>query len=121
MLTKVIKYKDYDGNEREETHYFNLSRAELIKLNATNEGGLEAVIKRLTSERDSKNIYEMFEMIVMLSYGIKSLDGKRLEKSREITKEFMETEAYSELIVELFSGDGKNAADFINSIIPKQK
>ena len=30
MYRKVIKFTDYDGNEREGTFYFNLTKAEII-------------------------------------------------------------------------------------------
>jgi 5'-deoxynucleotidase YfbR-like HD superfamily hydrolase len=62
---------------------------------------------------------EIFADLIYMSYGRKSLDGRRFEKSEEIKRDFMETEAYSVLFTELVT-DAKKAADFINAIVPKE-
>ena len=54
----------------------------------------------------------------MKSYGEKSLDGKRFIKNKELTEAFIQTEAYSELFVELAS-NADEAVKFINGIMPK--
>jgi hypothetical protein len=120
MLKKVIKYEDYDGNIREEEHYFNLTKAEVIKWLTTTGGyTLDKVIEQLGKERNGKRIMEIFEDLIYMSYGKKSLDGRRFEKTDEIKRDFMETEAYSILFTELVT-DAKKAADFINAIVPKE-
>lgn len=120
MLVKKIKYEDYDGNMREDELQFNLSQADVIKLlTTTGEYTLDKLLKRLSTERNGKKIMEIFEDILKMSYGRKSLDGKRFEKSEELWKEFYETEAYSVLFTELVT-DAKKAAEFINAIIPKK-
>lgn len=120
MLAKKIKYEDYDGIMREDEFQFNLSQADVIKLlTTTGEYTLDKLLKRLSTERNGKKIMEIFEDILKMSYGRKSLDGKRFEKSEELWKEFYETEAYSVLFTELVT-DAKKAAEFINAIIPKK-
>lgn len=119
MLKKTITFEDYDGNKRTEDHFFNLNKAEVIKLLSM--GGdytLDKLLSKLSSERNTKKIMEIFEDLIHASYGRKSLDGRRFEKSEEIWKEFSETEAYSILFTELVS-DAKIAADFINGILPR--
>lgn len=119
MLKKVIKYEDYDGNLREEEHYFNLSKAEVVKWLTTNgDYTLDKVLERLSNEKNGKEIMKIFEDLIHLSYGKKSLDGRRFEKTEEIWKDFYETEAYSELFMELVEDAGK-ASNFVNGIIPK--
>ena len=117
MLKKTITYVDYDGNERTEDHYFNLSKAELIEMRYTENGGLEKYIEKIISEQDNSKLLVLFKNIVLKSYGQKSLDGKRFIKSEELTNEFIQSEAYSELFVELM--DAEKCAEFFNSIIPK--
>lgn len=117
MLKKIIPYTDYNGNHREEECYFNISKAELMEMDMSADGGLEAYIRRIVSTQDSRMIMQTFKDIIMKSYGIKSLDGRRIQKSDELSKEFTETEAYSELLMELLS-DEKKAADFIKAILP---
>ena len=117
MLTKTINYTDYDGVERSEVFYFNLTKAELAELNLTTEGGLQAILQKII---DSKNVPELtkwFKKIVLMSYGEKSADGKRFVKSEELTEAFTQTEAYSELFMELIS-DAEAASKFVNGLLP---
>lgn len=119
MLKETIKYTDYDGNEREEEFRFNLSRAELIDMNFSEEGGLKSKIEKIVMEKDTVQIYKMFTDIIKKAYGEKSADGKRFIKSKEISEGFVQTEAYSELMMKIIS-DPTYAANFINAIIPSE-
>ena len=118
MLEKTITYTDYNGNERTETLYFNLSKAELMEMELSVNGGMTTLIKRITEEQDNAKIMAMFKEILLKSYGVKSLDGRRFEKSPELSKEFEQTEAYSELLIELMSGGEEAVSTFINKVIP---
>lgn len=117
MLKKTIKYFDFDGNEREEDFYFNLTRAEAIELELGIEGGVEQYIKKITSDKDNRSIVDFFKDIILRSYGEKSADGKRFMKSAEISNGFASTEAYSELFIELTSST-EAATAFFNGIVP---
>lgn len=118
MIKKTIKYVDYDGNEREEDFYFNLTKAELTEMELSTEGGMEQMIRKIISTKDNKKIVEMFKEIILKSYGEKSLDGRRFIKSKELTDAFVQTEAYSELFMELAT-DADAAAAFVNGVIPQ--
>jgi len=117
MLKKTIKYFDFDGNEREEDFYFNLTRAEAIELELGIEGGVEQYIKKITGDKDNRSIVDFFKDIILRSYGEKSADGKRFMKSAEISNGFASTEAYSELFIELTSST-EAATAFFNGIVP---
>lgn len=118
MLKKTIKYVDFDGNEREDTFLFNLTRAECIEMQADVDDGFDGLLKRISEEKNPKMILETFKMIVMKSYGEKSYDGKHFVKTPELAASFAATEAYSELLMELVT-NSEAAAEFINGIIPK--
>lgn len=118
MYTTTINYEDYDGNQRTMEAHFHLNKAELLELQTSWDGGLEKVLKKIVDERDQKRMIEMFKMIILKSYGEKSLDGNRFMKSPEITEAFTQTEAYSELFMKLATDD-KAAAEFVNGIMPK--
>lgn len=118
MLKKTIKYTDYDGNEREEDFYFNLNKAEVTEMELSKQGGLSEYIKRIVAAQDAPSLIELFKELICKSYGEKSLDGKRFVKSKELTEEFTQTEAYAELFVELAS-NAEEAAKFVNGIMPK--
>ena len=118
MLKKTIKYTDYDGNEREEDFYFNLSRAEVTEMELSKEGGMSEYIKKISATQNGPELIKLFKEIITKSYGEKSLDGKRFIKNKELTEAFIQTEAYSELFVELAS-NADEAVKFINGIMPK--
>ncbi|MBS7257550.1 MAG: hypothetical protein KIG63_03770 [Methanobrevibacter sp.] len=118
MLKKTIKYTDYDGNEREEDFYFNLSKAEVTEMELSKEGGMSEYIKKISAAQNAPELIKLFKEIITKSYGEKSLDGKRFIKNKELTEAFIQTEAYSELFVELAS-NADEAVKFINGIMPK--
>lgn len=120
MLKKTITYVDYDETERTEDFYFNLTKAELIEIETSFNGGLSKMIEKLVSEQDMKRIVEIFKELVLKAYGEKSLDGRRFIKSKELRDGFEQTEAYSQLFMELASS-AESAAAFVNGITPVVK
>lgn len=119
MLKKNIKYVDYDGNARAEDFYFNLNKAEVIELQLGTVGGLTKTLEKIVQEKDASRIIEYFKTLILKAYGEKSADGRRFIKSQELRDAFEQTEAYSELFIELAS-DAKMAAEFINGVLPKE-
>ena len=117
MLKKTITYTDYNGDERTEDFYFNLTKAELMKLELGTVGGLTAKYNRIINAKDGEEIMREFDKIIALSYCEKSLDGRRLVKSPELYKAFTETEAFSELFMVLIT-DADAAANFFKGICP---
>lgn len=122
MRRETISYKDYDGNEREEMFYFNLTREECISIHAKTPGGLGAVLDRIVKANDRGVIHATFEDLLGKSYGVKSEDGRRLMKGKdgELFAAFKETLAYDELICKLISVPGY-AAEFFNDVIPTEE
>lgn len=119
MLKKNIKYVDYDGNERTEDFYFNLNKAEVIELQLGTVGGLTKTLEKIVQEKDASRIIEYFKTIILKAYGEKSADGRRFIKSQELRDAFKQTEAYSELFMELAS-NAQMAAEFVNGVLPKE-
>lgn len=117
MLKKRISYTDYNGNKREEDFYFNLTKAEIMEMEMSTTGGMTEMIQRIIETQDAPSIIKVFKEIIMKSYGEKSPDGKRFVKSPELSEAFSQTEAYSELFMELAS-DSDAASKFVNGIIP---
>lgn len=117
MLKKTITYTDYDGNKRTEDFFFNLSKSEVLEMEMGINGGMSTLIQRLVAEQDMARISKTFKEIIMKAYGEKSLDGKYFEKSEERSRRFTQTEAYSELFLELLDPDKCSA--FINAILPQ--
>ena len=117
MLKKTVTYVDYNGVERTEDFYFNLSKAEVAEMEMSVEGGFSKMLEEIVKTNDNVRIMELFKQMVLKAYGEKSADGKRFVKSKELSEAFSQTEAYSEIFMEL-ALDEKAAAAFVNGIMP---
>ena len=117
MHKRTITYIDFDGNERKEEHYFNLTRAELIEMETSITGGMSTMLQQISDKVDIPQLMKNFKTIILKSYGIKSLDGRSFKKSEEISNDFEYTGAYDVLYSTLVT-DAKEAVDFINAILP---
>lgn len=121
MLKETITYEDYNGNQRTEDHYFNLTETELMKMEMSMNGGLAEMIQRVVAAQDAPSIIKVFDEMILNSYGQKSLDGKRFikvdENGRRLADDFKQTEAYSQLFMKLAT-DADAAAKFVNGIMP---
>lgn len=118
MLKKLIEYVDYDGKKRAENFYFYMSKAELMEMELGTVGGMQNLIQLIIDKQDIPKIMEAFKTIILKSYGEKSPDGRRFIKSKELSEAFSQTEAYSNLYMELIT-DAEAAARFINGIVPE--
>lgn len=118
MIKKTITFTDFNGNERKEDHYFNLTEAELIEMEYGIKGGYNALIQQIIDTQDATSIMMVFKEIIMKSYGKKSLDGIRFEKSEELTNAFLQSNAYNTLFLE-FMANPEGFASFLGGIIPK--
>ena len=120
MLKKTIKLEDFNGIEQSIDCYFHLTESELMDLQMSKQEGLDKTLQNIIDTKDNVQIYNYFRDIVQMSYGVKSADGFSFIKDEESTKRFVQSNAYSELLIELCS-DADKAADFINGILPKKK
>lgn len=118
MLKKTITYTDYNSIERTEDFYFNLSKAEIAEMELEVPGGMTAMIERITKTKDAPSLVKIFKELILRSYGEKSDDGRRFIKSKELSEKFEQTEAYSELFMELAT-NADSASEFIKGITPK--
>lgn len=117
MLKKTITYTDYNGVSRTEDFYFNLTKAEIMEMQLSANGGLDNMLRKIVASNDTPSIVKVFKEILLKAYGEKSDDGKRFVKNDELSEAFSQTEAYSQLFIEL-SMDADAASEFIRGIIP---
>jgi len=116
MLKKVVKYIDFDGKERSDTLYFNLTEPEVVRLDVKFPGGLEEYINNLDEKVNPQDILSLFEEVLQASYGEKSDDGRYFIKDTEAVEKFDQSAAYSALFVELVK-DAEKAASFFNALL----
>lgn len=116
MFKKEIEYQDFNGQQRKEMFYFNLSKAELMEMELSTQAGMEEMIKMLIATKDNAKIVQTFKDLILRSYGIKSEDGTRFIKTPELREAFEQSNAYSELFMEILSSSDAQVA-FINGVI----
>jgi hypothetical protein len=118
MIKETITYTDYNGSERTEDFYFNLTKAEIMEMELSTTGGLAEMINRIVKAQDQPAIIKIFKDLILKAYGEKAPDGKRFEKQGgKLAEAFAETEAYSQLFMKLAT-DADAAARFVNGIVP---
>lgn len=124
MIAKTVKYTDYNGLEREEKFYFNLTEAEVSEWELSVDGGFGQKIKEIINANNMPQLIKVFKELLLKSYGEKTIDGKRFRKTDDngqpLSIAFSETQAYSELYMELATDD-KAAAEFVNGIMPSKE
>lgn len=117
MLKETLKFVDFDGNEREEDFYFNLTKAELLQMELSVKGGFHTYVERIIKAQDTTELIRIFKELLDRSYGVKSDDGRRFIKNEEVLSDFKQTEAYSDLFM-MLATDADKAARFVNGIFP---
>lgn len=117
MLKKTIEYTDYNGVARKEDFYFNLNKAELMEMELGTTGGYAEMIQKIIDTQDVPTLVKIFKELVLKAYGVKTPDGRGFKKSNELRDDFVHTEAYSILFMELAT-DADAASKFVNGIIP---
>lgn len=117
MLKKTIAFEDFDGQPLVEDFYFNLSKAEIAEMELVQKDGLVKYLEKIIKEDNRDKLMELFKSLITKSVGRRSEDGRRFDKSPEITADFVGTNAYSELFVELAS-NAEMAAEFVKGIVP---
>ena len=121
MIKKLVKYVDYNGNERSEDLYFHLSKAELTEMELSVEGGLSNYYQKIVNSQSVPELAKIFKELLLKSYGIKTDDGKGFIKldsnGNPLSVAFSQTAAYETLYMELIQ-DTDKAIAFFNGIIP---
>lgn len=116
MYKKVIKFEDYNGNQRETTAYFNLSKAEMMEMELSTKAGVEEWLRMLIATNDNATIVQTYKNLILKSYGIKSEDGTRFIKTDKLREEFEQSAAYSEFFMELLA-DPNEQTRFMQNVL----
>lgn len=134
MFKHSVKYKDFNGNDREEELYFHLSLPEVTRLEAEIGKPLSDYTKELVDNMDMNKLVGFLERILLQSYGVKSSDGKSFQKSKELRDTFEYSQAYAEVFEQVLTDpdlarkfgesvadDGKKRKNQVTpSVVPEQ-
>lgn len=116
MIKKTVKYEDFNGVERTEDLWFNLTKTELNNINFKHHGTYGEQLKGVVDSKDIRVIKELFDEIIIKAYGIKSEDGRNFRKSPAIIDDFVTSAAYDALMNELLSDESAAAALFVGAL-----
>ena len=75
MTKETITYTDLNGIQRTEDFYFDLSKPEIVKMQASAKGGYDVQLKSIAASPNGALIMEFFENFIKTAYGEKSDDG----------------------------------------------
>lgn len=135
MIKKSITFTNFNGEEVTKDYYFNLNESECMKLELGTVGGFRNKLMNLLGKNseninDGENpdvnanvvpeIVDLFEMIILASYGQRSADADGFIKSEELRNTFKCSAAYNVLFMELLTNPD-SAAKFFEGILPKAK
>ena len=115
MIKKTVKYNDFNGNQCEEVLYFHMSKPEMAKLEFGKKEGLSNYIKEAVESGDNAGLLEVFNQVILGSYGVKSEDGKRFTKTPALKEAFEQSPAYDAIFMEIATEPAKAEA-FIKGI-----
>lgn len=129
MLKMDITYEDFNGKQRVEAHYFNMTRREVIRLQMRHmklvdkdtqqvTGSFQEYLEEVVSRGDGGEIANLFEDIILDSYGEKSEDGRSFVKNADLREKFSQTAAYDQLFYQ-FVTDENAMKVFVNNVFPK--
>ena len=118
MLKKTMTTVDFGGTKRTETYYFNLTKAEIMEMQLTTDGGFTQMIQKVIEAKNQQELVHLFKTILCKSYGVMSPDGRKFIKNQAILDDFVATQAFSDLYMELV-GDEKAAIEFFNGVLPE--
>lgn len=117
MVKRNVTYNDFEGEERTDVFYFNLTEAELADIELQYDGDMAKKMQIMQEKRDGRGMFEMISNLILRAYGEKTSDGKRFVKNAEMREAFAASDAYSKLLMDLLEDD-KKLANFMTAIMP---
>lgn len=124
MFKKTMKFDNLEGEEVEQTFYFNYNKKEIAELLEFKE--LEQKINLLQTPvsesglselENTKQAYDIFQDLILDAYGEKGADNVTFVKNEELRTYWKNHVAFVELIFE-FLANPQAGAEFIENCLP---
>ena len=112
MIKKTVTYTTFDDETITEEFYFHFNKVELTELQMSVDGGYLKMLERVLGSKDERTIMKVIKEFVLKAYGEKTLDGKRFDKSDEISNKFLHSAAFPVIFEEITA-----SADAITAFI----
>ena len=121
MISRTVTYNNLlDGKEVKEELWFHLRKDEVVRIIGRAKKDWDEYIKEMMAREDVDEIFDFLESILKLAYGERSEDGRTFRKDKKAQEDFVNSEAYSELFVEMVEDvieDGDNTKKFFNALV----
>lgn len=120
MVKKTITYTDFTGNEVTKDFYFNLTKMEFSELDENIPGGLNNLIQKLLTEKDSALTVKLLSILLLAAYG-ENEDGRFVKEDRygrRLSAFFKVSEAWDVLFMNLVKNE-RELSEFLVGIVPK--
>jgi hypothetical protein len=117
MYKLTVTYENFNEEKVTKDLYFNLTTDEFVSLYGQHKD-VNEWIDELLKGGNTNDLLKMLRELIFKSYGIKSADGERFEKSADILKQFKESAAYEAVMVEMLENP-KFGEEFISKVAPK--
>jgi hypothetical protein len=118
VLKKSIKFKNLDGVEEEVVYYFHMNRGDVAMMEVSSQGGYSGYLEKIIKDNDRGAIARAIKELILVSVGYRDKDDAgRFIKTDEYAKAFSQTEAFSELYLELIT-DTAASIEFFKGVLP---
>lgn len=121
MFATTVNYTDFDGHERKETLYFNITEQQMRDLYQDDPDFSEKALTNAMETRDNNEFLRIMKKLILASYGEKSEDGKVHKKNKEIRENFECSAAFEQLMDDImYKADEKYLKGFFTQIFPSK-
>lgn len=126
MISRTVTYNNLlTGEEVTEDLWFHLRNDEVVRILGRAKMDWEDYIKEVMAREDIDEIFDFIEGILKQAYGERSEDGRTFRKDKKLQEDFVNSEAYSALFIQMMldvtedEGDGSegNTAKFFTAIV----
>jgi hypothetical protein len=115
MIKKTFTYENFAGDTVTKDFYFHLSKADFVELALG--GDWEASMQVAIKTGDKITIFKEFKRLISMAIGVRSENGEDFTKPTPYRDAFMNSPAFDELIMELFTSDDMGT-NFILGCLP---
>jgi hypothetical protein len=120
VLKKTVTWTDLLGDKHTDDLYFHLKQDELVEMELGHRGEtFSSYLQTMVKSDDKAAILMAVKKIIAAAYGRRSEDGRTFDKDDAWTKEFMKSQAYTSLFMELVTSETA-AIEFVMGIFPAE-
>ena len=118
MLKKDITFENFAGEEVTQTHWFNLSKVQAMKL-VSEHGGMDKYLQNIIDTKNTEGFIDFVEGLVYKAYGKRDESNPEIfDTSKEAKDEFKNSPAFDEVVYSLLTSESE-FTEFFFGILPK--